>query len=97
MTERAASALNLKADATDVDDLRLFLKGQLADVRGRMKEGQGRGRLMATSQEGQTICLSCDQPLANPRGQTYETSTAQGWHRLFLCPTTCASPWWAQQ
>lgn len=78
VTERAAGALNLKADAAEVKELRLFLKGQLADVRGRMKEGQGRGRLISTTQEGQTICLSCDQPLADPRGQQYEASTTQG-------------------
>lgn len=76
VTERAAGALNLKADATEVNELRLYFKGQLADMRGRMKEGQGRGRLMATTQEGQTICLSCDQPLANPRGQQAEASGA---------------------
>lgn len=78
VTERAAGALTLKADATDVHELQLFLKGQLADLRGRLKEGQGKGRLTATTQEGHTVCLSCDQPLATPKGHQHEPLVPQG-------------------
>ena len=78
VTDKAAVALSLKADGEEVNELRLFVKGQLADVRAAAKEGAGRGRLSYTTGAGHTLCLSCDQPLAPLRGHTHEPLAPQG-------------------
>lgn len=78
VTDRAAAALSLKADGEEVNQLRLFVKGQFADVRAAAKEGAGRGRLSYTTGAGHTLCLSCDQPLAPLRGHTHEPLAPQG-------------------
>ena len=78
VTDRAAAALTLKADGEEVNDLRLFVKGQFADVRAAAKEGPGRGRLSYTTGAGHTLCLSCDQPLAPLKGHAHEPLAPQG-------------------
>ena len=78
VTDRAAAALTLKADGEEVNELRLFVKGQLADVRAAAKEGPGRGRLSYTTGAGHTLCLSCDQPLAPLKGHAHEPMAPQG-------------------
>lgn len=78
VTDRAAAALSLKADGEEVNQLRLFVKGQFADVRAAAKEGAGRGRLSYTTGAGHTLCLSCDQPLAPLRGHAHEPLAPQG-------------------
>ena len=61
-----------------MNQLRLFVKDQLADVRAAAKEGAGRGRLSYTTGAGHTLCLSCDQPLAPLAGHTQEPLAPQG-------------------
>ncbi|DBA84981.1 TPA: hypothetical protein ACH3X2_005720 [Trebouxia sp. C0005] len=78
VTDRAAAALSLKADGEEVSELRLYVKGEFADVRAAAKEGMGRGRLTHTSAAGQTLCLSCDQPLSPLRPHTHQPLTQQG-------------------
>ena len=78
VTDRAAAALSLKADGEEVNELRLYTKGQLADVRAAAKEGTGRGRLTHTTAAGQTLCLSCDQPLGPLKGHGHEPLAQQG-------------------
>ena len=78
VTDRAAAALSLKADGEEVSQLRLFVKGQFAEVRAAVKEGAGRGRLSYTTGAGHTLCLSCDQPLAPLSGHTHEPLAPQG-------------------
>ena len=78
VTDRAAAALSFKADGEEVNQLRLFVKGQFADVRAAAKEGAGRGRLSYTTGAGHTLCLSCDQPLAPLRGHAHEPLAPQG-------------------
>lgn len=78
VTDRAAAALSLKADGEEVSELRLFVRGQFAEVRAAAKEGAGRGRLSYTTGAGHTLCLSCDQPLAPLRGHTHEPLAPQG-------------------
>ena len=78
MTDRAAAALSLKADGEEVSELRLYVKGQFADVRAATKEGVGRGRLTHTTAAGHTLCLSCDQPLSPLRAHMHEPLAQQG-------------------
>ncbi|KAL0042137.1 hypothetical protein WJX77_004388 [Trebouxia sp. C0004] len=78
VTDRAAAALSLKADGEEVSELRLYVKGQFADVRAVAKEGIGRGRLTHTTAAGHTLCLSCDQPLSPLRAHTHEPLAQQG-------------------
>ena len=78
VTDRAAAALTLKADGEEVSELKLSMKGQLAELRAAAKEGWGRGRLTHTTAAGQTLCLSCDQPLAPIRGHMHEPLAPQG-------------------
>ena len=78
VTDRAAAALGLKADGGEVSELRLYVKGQFADVRAAAKEGIGRGRLTHTTAAGQTLCLSCDQPLSPLRAHAHEPLAQQG-------------------
>lgn len=78
VTDRAAAALSLKADGEEVSELRLFVRGQFAEVRAAAKEGAGRGRLSYTTGAGHALCLSCDQPLAPLRGHTHEPLAPQG-------------------
>ncbi|KAL3161053.1 hypothetical protein ABBQ38_009436 [Trebouxia sp. C0009 RCD-2024] len=92
VTDRAATALSLKADGEEVNELRLFVKGQLADVRSAAKEGAGRGRLSYTTWGGHTLCLSCDQPLAPLRGHTHDPLAPQG---VYPVPEEGASDAWA--
>ncbi|KAL3162864.1 hypothetical protein ABBQ32_009315 [Trebouxia sp. C0010 RCD-2024] len=92
VTDRAAAALSLKADEEEVNELRLFVKGQLADVRAAAKEGPGRGRLSYTTGGGHTLCLSCDQPLAPLRGHTHDPVAPQG---VYPVPEEGASDAWA--
>ena len=78
VTDRAAAALSLKADGEEVNELRLFVKGQFADVRAAANQGAGRGRLSYTTGAGHTLCLSCDQPLAPLKGHSHEPLAPQG-------------------
>ena len=89
MTDRAAAALGLKADGEDVTDLRLYVKGQFADVRAAAKQGIGQGRLTHTTGAGQTLCLSCDQPLAPIKGHMHEALAPQGWLLDFKSSLNC--------
>ena len=89
VTDRAAAALGLKADGEDVTDLRLYVKGQFADVRAAAKQGIGQGRLTHTTGAGQTLCLSCDQPLAPIKGHMHEALAPQGWLPDFKSSLNC--------
>ncbi|KAL0050442.1 hypothetical protein WJX82_011314 [Trebouxia sp. C0006] len=92
VTDRAAAALSLKADGEEVSELRLYAKGQFADVRAAAKEGVGRGRLTHTTAAGQTLCLSCDQPLSPLRAHMHEPLAQQG---VYPVPDEGVTEGWA--